>query len=93
MGNAEESVERVNALISMFSNYKEDDIDKIVFDLVYELKKIREIKGMSQKQLAEKADLSQTAISRFETMAYKPSLHMLLKIVMALDCKLILDAR
>lgn len=91
--SSHETIEKVNKIIAMLSDYDEDPIDQMVFDLVYELRKVREKKGVSQIQLAQKANMSQTAISQFETLSKKPSVHTLFRIIRALDCRLELDTR
>jgi len=45
-------------------------------------------KGLSQKQLAQKIGTKQSAISRFESGTYNPTLSFLQKIAEALDAKL-----
>ncbi len=45
-------------------------------------------KGLSQKELAQKVGTKQSAISRFESGNYNPSLSFLQKVVEALDAKL-----
>jgi len=45
-------------------------------------------KGLSQKELAKKVGTKQSAISRFESGTYNPSLSFLHKVVEALDAKL-----
>ncbi len=49
------------------------------------IKKIREWRGISQKDLADKIFSSQTNISRIENGSQKPSKKMLEKISLALD--------
>ena len=46
---------------------------------------------LSQEQLAEKANISQTHISCVERERYNPSLELLRKIAEALDCRLFID--
>lgn len=45
-------------------------------------------KGLSQKDLAEKVDTKQSAISRLESGTYNPSISFLQKVSEALDAKL-----
>jgi len=45
-------------------------------------------KGLSQKQLAQRIGTKQSAISRFESGTYNPTLSFLQKIAEALDAKL-----
>lgn len=48
----------------------------------------RKRKNMTQKQLAEAAQLSQPVIARLESKRVVPQLDTLLRIATALDCKL-----
>ena len=70
------------------------EVKKIYNDLETEYKIIGQIinarikKGISQKQLADKIGTKQSAISRFESGNYNPSLAFLNKISKALDKKL-----
>jgi len=58
------------------------------FNLIYLLIKKRLEKGLSQKELAEKIGTKQSAISRFESGNYNPSLAFLQKITNALGVEL-----
>ena len=48
----------------------------------------RKKKGMTQKELANQTDLTQSVIARMESKKVVPQLDTLLKIVTALDCKI-----
>jgi transcriptional regulator with XRE-family HTH domain len=48
------------------------------------VKRIREQRGMTQEQLAEKAGISRTYLARLETARHDPTLSMLEKIAKAL---------
>lgn len=48
----------------------------------------RKAAGMTQKQLAEATELTQSVIARLENKKAVPQLNTLLKIVMALGCSL-----
>jgi DNA-binding XRE family transcriptional regulator len=48
----------------------------------------RKQKGMSQTELAERAGVSRTNITRFENGKYNPSVEMMVRIAMALDAEL-----
>lgn len=50
----------------------------------------RHRKGMTQKELAEAANLTQPVVARLERKKTVPQLDTLLKIAAALDCKFIL---
>ena len=48
----------------------------------------RHLRGMTQKELAEAACLTQSVIARLESKKAMPQLDTLLKVVAALDCDL-----
>lgn len=48
----------------------------------------RKEKGMTQKELAQATDLTQSVIARMESKKAVPQLDTLLKVVTALDCNL-----
>lgn len=58
------------------------------FALIEKLIEKRIQKGLSQSQLAEKIGTKQSAISRFESGSYNPSMNFLYKIADAVDAKL-----
>lgn len=67
---------------------KEYDRLKPEYEIISELIKLR-IKGeLTQKQLAERIDTKQSAISRLESGNYNPSLSFLIKMAEAFDKKL-----
>ncbi|MFR5336115.1 MAG: helix-turn-helix transcriptional regulator, partial [Blautia producta] len=49
---------------------------------------IRKARGMTQAELARRAGIPRTNITRFESGTYNPSLEMLVKIAAALNMKL-----
>lgn len=59
-------------------------------DLVTQLILMRQIRGLSQRQLSEKADIKQTSISGYERRKIKPSEPVLVRWAEALDCELLL---
>ena len=54
--------------------------------IIDSLIKQRHNKGMTQKELAEAASLTQSVIARFESKKATPQLDTLLKVATALDC-------
>ena len=58
------------------------------FELITAIIQKRINKGLTQKALAEKIGTKQSAISRFESGTYNPSLAFLQKIAQALDARL-----
>ena len=67
---------------------KEYDRLKPEFDAIAEVIQRRIDKGVTQAQLAEKLGTKQSAIARFESGDYNPTLSMLNKIANALGAKL-----
>lgn len=58
------------------------------FDVIHILMKKREKMGLTQKELAEKTGTKQSAIARFESGNYNPSLSFINKIARGLDAKI-----
>lgn len=58
--------------------------------IIDELIELRKAKGLTQKDLAKAANLTQPAIARLERKAATPQLDTLIKVANALDCKLAL---
>jgi transcriptional regulator with XRE-family HTH domain len=56
--------------------------------IIDELIELRKAKGLTQRQLAEAANLAQPAIARLESKAAIPQLDTLLKVAAALDFKI-----
>ena len=56
--------------------------------MLLELKKMRKKSGLTQKQLAEKADLPRTTITKIESGIYNPTVNTLVSIACAMDKKL-----
>ncbi len=78
---------------------KDKDIEKAYIDLEHEFSLISAIikkrieKGMSQKELADRIGTKQSAISRFESGGYNPTISFLEKISSALDTRLEISLR
>lgn len=53
--------------------------------LVREYVYFRKLKGLTQAEVAERAGISRTNISRFESGKYNPTLDMLVKLATAMD--------
>lgn len=58
------------------------------FEIIVALIKRRINKGITQQELAERVGMRQSAIARFESGTYNPSLDFLKKITKALDVRL-----
>ncbi len=58
------------------------------YDVVLELKKLRNKLGLTQAELAQKALLPRTTISKIESGSYNPTLNTLMSIAAALNKKL-----
>lgn len=64
------------AMVARFGNY----------DPRFSLRKIRQVKGMSMRQVAERSGVEVATISRFERGLVDCNFSTALKIMMALDC-------
>ncbi len=62
-------------------------------DLGDALRKIRISKGLSQQEVANICDLTQTHIMRIETARYSTTIDVISKIANALDAEIIIKAR
>ena len=67
---------------------KEYDNLKLLYDIKREIIKLRVEQGLSQKDLADKIQTQQSAISRLESGEYNPSLEFLAKVAHALGKEL-----
>lgn len=56
-----------------------------------ELRALREMRGMSQKELAARAHIKPGQVSQMETGKYHPSLVMLTRILDVLDARLVVE--
>ena len=61
---------------------------KILYDIKREIIKLRLDQGLSQKELADKVGIKQSAISRLESGEYNPSVEFLSKVANALGKEL-----
>lgn len=62
-------------------------------DLVRELRTLRESIGLSQRELAHRADMSQAEISRLESGRHAPSLALLRRIAAAIGVTITVTIR
>ena len=62
--------------------YRQNNVRR---SLVREYAYLRELKGLTQAEVAERAGISRTNISRFESGEYNPTLEMLVKLAAAMD--------
>ncbi len=53
----------------------------------------RQESGLTQKDLAERVHLAQSAIARFESKRVSPGYDMVTKIADALDCKIVIERK
>lgn len=74
-------------------NLTKEDETAIAFekDLINSIIDIREKKGMSQVELAEKANVKQSQIARFEKAVHSPQINSLIKILYPLGYTLKLE--
>jgi len=64
-----------------------DELD-LEYSLIQAILDNRIKKGVTQKELAEKAGTKQSSIARFESGAYNPTLSFIQKLATALDVKI-----
>jgi ribosome-binding protein aMBF1 (putative translation factor) len=64
------------------------DAARLAFDLGRAVRELREQRGWSQTQLAEAAEMTQSAVARFEAGGTVPTLAVLERIAWALDVEL-----
>jgi ribosome-binding protein aMBF1 (putative translation factor) len=67
---------------------REYDELKVLYDIKREIIRLRIEQGISQKELAERINTKQSAISRLENGDYNPSLEFLSKVATALGKEL-----
>ncbi|MDK2821518.1 MAG: hypothetical protein PWP31_1483 [Clostridia bacterium] len=67
---------------------KEYDSLKTLYDIKREIIRLRVEQGLSQKELADKINTKQSAISRLESGEYNPSIEFLAKVANALGKEL-----
>ena len=61
---------------------------KLAYELGASVRKMREAKGLTQKQLADAANMSQPAVARFEAGGTVPTIPLLERLAAALDAEL-----
>ena len=61
--------------------------------LVREYIYLRKLKGLTQAEVAERAGISRTNISRFESGEYNPTLEMLVKLATAMDLDILVTLK
>lgn len=61
--------------------------------LVREYTYLRKLKGLTQAEVAERAGISRTNISRFESGEYNPTLEMLVKLAIAMDLDILVTLK
>lgn len=67
---------------------KEYEDLKVLYDIKHEIIRLRLEQGLSQKELADKINTKQSAISRLESGEYNPSIELLTKVANALGKEL-----
>ncbi|RLB33580.1 MAG: hypothetical protein DRH12_18240 [Deltaproteobacteria bacterium] len=63
---------------------EEEEYENFLIKIVTQIIKLRMVKGITQKELAEKLGTKQSAISRLENMSANPTLKFLYKVLKAL---------
>ncbi|GAA0952365.1 helix-turn-helix transcriptional regulator [Nonomuraea longicatena] len=61
---------------------------RLAFELGRAVREIRETRGWSQRELAERADMTQSAVARFEAGGTVPTLPVLERLARAMDADL-----
>lgn len=61
---------------------------KLAYELGASVRKMREAKGLTQKQLADAANMTQPAVARFEAGGTVPTIPLLERLAAALDAEL-----
>ena len=61
--------------------------------MVREYTYLRKLKGLTQAEVAERAGISRTNISRFESGEYNPTLEMLVKLATAMDLDILVTLK
>ena len=61
--------------------------------LVREYIYLRKLKGLTQAEVAERAGISRTNLSRFESGEYNPTLEMLVKLATAMDLDILVTLK
>lgn len=61
--------------------------------LVREYTYLRKLKGLTQAEVAERAGISRTNVSRFESGGYNPTLEMLVKLATAMDLDILVTLK
>lgn len=61
--------------------------------LVREYTYLRKLKGLTQAEVAERAGISRTNLSRFESGEYNPTLEMLVKLAIAMDLDILVTLK
>ena len=77
-----------NYLLQNSEVQKEYEDLKVLYDIKHEIIRLRLEQGLSQKELAEKINTKQSAISRLESSDYNPSIELLAKVANALGKEL-----
>lgn len=70
--------------------YTQNNVRK---SLVREYIYLRKLKGLTQAEVAERAGISRTNISRFESGEYNPTLEMLVKLATAMDLDILVTLK
>ncbi len=76
--------------MSKINNYvkTEKGVINLEYELVCNLIKLRKEKGLTQKKLAELADVDQPSVARIESGKHVPSLKMLIKFLTVMGYKI-----
>lgn len=73
-----------------FTNDQNKIVDEEIkyYDMLLEIRRVRAKLNLSQQELADKAKLPRTTITKIESGNYNPTIHTLMSIASAMDKKL-----
>lgn len=71
-----------------FKDKKLIEVEVLYYDILVALRKLRKKLGLTQKQLAKKASIPRTTISKVESGAYNPTLQTIVNIASAMNKKI-----
>jgi len=86
-------VDEYNSLLNEFLSEKEIEQSKIKGDFTAKLIRARRLRNLTQKELAQKAGVKQSAIARIENEGVIPRLDTVYRILNAFDSEFIVDVK
>jgi DNA-binding XRE family transcriptional regulator len=85
-----ENTVSLEAMFAHFTPAQEENVDNEIrrYDMLVQLRDLRKQLGLTQIQLAQKAAMPRTTITKIESGSYNPTISTLLSIASAMDKKL-----